>query len=289
MGDILVKWHRLCLWLMCCLAVGCGGAKTGLPDLRLEAVKLNDAGYQYYRESRWYLAREKFSQALKMNRLIDHRPGIAANLNNLGAIAQEQGGLKEARQYYQEALTIQKDIGEPEGICEALNNLGTVYAALGNWHEAENLYQEAMGYASKLPPGPLLALTLTRQGDVARQRQDFQQALGLYQQALAVDKAKRNRAGMAVRWVRLGRIYLDLLDYNASRRYLAMALKEFRRQEMTSGIIDALDGLTRLALAQRYHTLARRYGERLLNLYEARGQSKKAEELKGLLQPKGRK
>ena len=36
------------------------------------------------------MAESKFSQALKINRLIDRRAGIAANLNNLGVIAQEQ-------------------------------------------------------------------------------------------------------------------------------------------------------------------------------------------------------
>lgn len=278
-----MKWQRLCFWLVCCLATGCGGAKSGLPDLHLEAVKLNDAGYQYYRESRWRLAREKFSQALKLNRLIDHGPGIAANLNNLGAIAQVEGDLDGARRYYQEALTIQKDLGEPEGICEALNNLGTVYAAQGHWREAQNLYQEAMGYARMLPPGPLLALTLTHQGDVARQRQDFQQALGLYQEALAIDKARKNRGGMAMRWARLGRTYLDLLNYSSSRRYLVMALQEFRRQEMTSGIIDSLDGLMHLALAQDYREQAEHYGKRLLEIYEARGQSREAERVSALL------
>jgi len=282
-GDVLVKWRGISLWLACCLAVGCGGGKATVPDLRQEAVKLNDAGYQYYRESRWPLAREKFIRALTLNRLIDHRPGIAANLNNLGAIAQEEGNLERARKYYGEALTIQKEIGDPEGICEALNNLGTVFAAQGRWREADKLYQEAMDFARRLPPGTLLALTLTHQGDVARHHKNFSQALGLYQEALTVDKAQKNRAGMAVRWARLGRTYLDVLDYHASHRYLVMALQEFRRQEITNGIIDALDGLTKLALAQGYQEMAELYGERLIKIYQARGQSREAKRVAALL------
>ena len=92
----MAKRGQWCLVLWCCLAVGCGGAATSKVDLRQEAVKLNDEGYQYYRESRWRLAQSKFTEALKMNRLIDDRPGIAANLNNLGALAQEQGNLADA-------------------------------------------------------------------------------------------------------------------------------------------------------------------------------------------------
>lgn len=268
---------------MGCLALGCGGAKSRLPDLRQEAVKLNDEGYQYYRESRWRLAQNKFIQALSLNRLIDHRPGIAANLNNLGAIAQEQGNPTEAAKFYQEALTIQRQIGNPAGLCEALNNLGTVYVGLGRWSEAQDLYLEALGYARRLPPGPLLALTLTHQGDVARHYHDYPRALALYQEALSIDQARKNRAGMAVRWGRLGRTYLDLSDYILARQYLLMALEECRRLEMTSGIIDALDGLTTLALAQDNRLEAELYGERLLKIYQVRGQTREVERLKSHL------
>ncbi|MFZ2088881.1 MAG: tetratricopeptide repeat protein [Desulfobaccales bacterium] len=279
-----MNWKILCLGLVCCLALGCGGAaKSTLPDLRQEAVKLNDEGYQYYRESKWRQARQKFTEALKMNRLIDHRPGIAANLNNLGAVAQEQGNLAEAEKLYQDALIIQEGLGSAAGICEALNNLGTVAAGQGRWYEAGNLYQQALGYARSLPPGPLLALTLMHQGDVARRQRNFQLALDLYQQALAIDTAGKNREGKPVRWTRLGRVYLDMSDYASSRRYFLMALEEFRRLERTSGIIDALEGMVNLALAQGDRFEAQLHGERLLKIYQVRGQTREAERLEALL------
>lgn len=274
----------MCLFLLGCLAMGCGGAATSrLPDLRQQAVKLNDEGYQYYRESKWRLAQNKFAESLKVNRLIDHRPGIAANLNNLGAVAQDQGNLGEAERFYREALAIQREIGDPAGVGEALNNLGTVYAGLGRWAEAENLYTEALAYVRTPQPGPLLALTLTHQGDAARQRRDYPRALALYNEALAIDTARKNRAGQAVRWGRLGRTYLAMADYAAARRFFLMALEESRRQEMTGAIIDALDGLMNLALALDDRAEAQLYGERLVNLYRARGQSREAERVEELL------
>jgi tetratricopeptide (TPR) repeat protein len=270
--------------MLCCLAIGCGGAaKSQLVDLRKEAVTLNDEGYQYYRESKWRLAQSKFAEALKLNRLIDYRPGIASNLNNLGAIAQEQGKLADAETYYRNALAIQQENGDGAGICEALNNLGTVSAGLGRWGQADNLYQQALGYAQSLPPGPLLALTLTHQGDVARRQKNYQGALDLYQQALAIDTAGKNREGKAVRWGRLGRVYLDMSDYASARRYFEMSLEEFRRLQRTNGIVDALDGLVALALAQGDRPQAQLYGERLLKIYQARSQTREAEHLQALL------
>lgn len=274
-----------CLWLLCCLLTGCGGpAKPKVIDLRQEAVKLNDEGYQYYRESKWRLAQGKFAEALKLNRLIDHRPGIASNLNNLGAIAQAQGKLSEAEKYYRDALIIQQETGDGTGICEALNNLGTVLAGQGRWAEADNLYRQALEYARSLrPPAPLLALTLTHQGDVARHRKDYQQALEFYQQALAIDTAGKNREGRAVRWGRLGRTYLDLSEYASARQYLLKALEEFRSLQRTDGIADALNGLVALALAQGDRPEAQLYGQRLVKIYQARGQAREAERLEALL------
>jgi tetratricopeptide (TPR) repeat protein len=282
--NILAKYSQWCLALLCCLAIGCGAAKTKLVDLRQEAVRLNDEGYQYYRESKWRLAQNKFNEALKLNRLIDHRPGIAANLNNLGAIAQEQGKLADAEKYYRNALTIQLEAGDGAGICEALNNLGTVYAAQGRWTEASNLYQQALGYVSSQPRSPLLSLTLMHQGDVARYQKNYQQALDLYQQALAIDTKGRDRGGQAVRWGRLGQTYLEMSDFASARSYLEMSLQEFRRLQRTNGIVDALNGLVTLFLAQGDRPQAQLYGERLLKIYQARKQTREAEDLQALLQ-----
>ncbi len=201
------------LGLLCCLALGCGGPSK-LVDMREDAVKQNEDGYKYYRESKWGQAQAKFNEALKLNRLIDHPEGIAANLNNLGAIALEQGKLADAEKYYRDALRMAEEAGNGRGLGEALNNLGVVYTKLGRWNEADTQFQQALGYARSLPPhSSLLPLTLTHLGDVARHHKDYQQALNLYRQALDLDTAARNQEGQAVRWGRLGRTYMDMGDY----------------------------------------------------------------------------
>jgi hypothetical protein len=53
--------------------------------------------------------------------------------------------------------------------------------------------------------------------------------------------------------------------------------------EDTGGIVDALNSLTRLALAQGDRQGAKLYGERLLKIYEARGQEQEAKKLTKML------
>ena len=97
---------------MLIIVAGCGGPAKTRVDLKQEAISFNEAGYQYYRQSRWNLAQEKFEQALAYNRLIDRRSGIASNLNNLGAIDQAQGDLDRAVRHFQEALAVNRELND---------------------------------------------------------------------------------------------------------------------------------------------------------------------------------
>jgi tetratricopeptide (TPR) repeat protein len=278
------RWRWL--WVLVFL-LGCGGpAKTGV-DLKIEAIAFNDAGYQYYRQSRFDLAQGKFEKALDYNRLIDRRSGIAANLNNLGVIAQAQGNLEAAVRHFKEALAVNRELNDPAALCETLNNLGLAYQGQGRLREANAAYTEAWDYARPLPPGPLLPLTLTHLGDVARANRDYMTALNYYQQAVIADTAASDRRGRALRQERLGRTFLDLKDYDRAAVYLTEALSEFRRLQDTDGIAAVLKDLTLLALARGDKEEAELNGKLLLGIYQTRGQEQEARELEALLKRGG--
>jgi tetratricopeptide (TPR) repeat protein len=278
--------RRRWLWVLVFL-LGCGGpAKTGV-DLKREAIAFNDAGYQYYRQSRFELAQGKFERALDYNRLIDRRSGIASNLNNLGVIAQAQGNPEEARRRFQEALAVNRQLNDPAAICETLNNLGLTYQGQGRLKEANAAYLEALEQARQLPPGPLLALTLTHLGDMARVNKDYMLALNYYHQALMADTNAKDPRGQAMRQERLGRTFLDLKDYDRAAMYLKGALGEYRRLQDTDGIAASLKGLTLLALARGDKAEAALNGNLLLGLYQTRGQEQEARELEALLKGGG--
>jgi tetratricopeptide (TPR) repeat protein len=284
-----MKGRWLGLVVLIVLAGGCGKVATAPVDLREKAISLNDMGYEYYRQSRWSLAQEKFDRALTFNRLIDRREGIIANLNNLGAVAQARGEPAKAVRYFLEALEVSQDRDDPGARCETLNNLGQAYQAQGQMREADQAYLQALEYADQLPPGPLLALTLTHLGDMARMHREYMKAINYYHQALAADRGSEDRVGRALRQERLGRTFLDLKDYERAEMYLQEALREFRRLQDTPGITDTLKDLTHLALARGDQEAVQVNGNLLLGLYRARGQFKEAEELAALLKRQGEK
>jgi tetratricopeptide (TPR) repeat protein len=278
------RWTWL---LVLVIAAGCGGPAKTTVDLKREAINFNESGYEYYRQSRWGLAKNKFEQALTYNRLIDRREGIASNLNNLGVIAQEEGDLKQAVTYFREALAVNRELHSPAGISETLNNLGLAYQSQGRLREAEASYLEALENARQLPPGPLLALSLTHLGDAARAHKDYLLALNYYHQALMVDAAAKDRRGQAQRKERLGRVFLDLKDYDRAAMYLKESLQDFRRLQDTDGIAAALKDLTLLALARGDRKEALLNANLLLGIYQARGQEQAARQLEALLKRSG--
>ncbi|MBW1951946.1 MAG: hypothetical protein JRI66_02525, partial [Deltaproteobacteria bacterium] len=73
------RYGSVVLAVLLILLQGCA-APTPKPGvgLRQDALNANDTGYHYYARGNLELAQEKFAQALRLNRLIDHIPGIAA-------------------------------------------------------------------------------------------------------------------------------------------------------------------------------------------------------------------
>jgi tetratricopeptide (TPR) repeat protein len=276
------------LWLLVlAMAAGCGGPGKNTVDLERQAISYNDAGYNYYRESRFNLAKNQFEQALNYNRLIDRRSGIASNLNNLGVIAREQGDLKQAVSYFQEALAVNRELDDPAAICETLNNLGLAYQSQGHLGEAEAAYSEALANARQLPPGPLLALSLTHLGDVAREGKEYMLAINYYHQGLMADERTKDRRGQAMREERLGRTFLDLKDYDRATMYLQESLRHFRGLQDTNGIAAALKDLTLVALGRGDLKSAQLNASLLMGIYQARGQKQAARELEALLKGAG--
>ena len=246
-------------------------------------MSLNDEGYQDYQQGRLVAAEGKFSQALKLNRLIDRRQGIASNLNNLGVIAQQRGAPDEALAYFREALAINRALSDPAGLSETLNNMGSAYLSPGKGGGGPQSLSGSPGICpNTAPPGPLLALSLTHLGDTGQA--GYRTALDYYQQALAVHAARKNILGRAVCWERLGRTFVDLKDYPQAGSYLHRALKEFRRLESPTASPTPWNLTTRLALAQGDRQEASLQGGLLLQIYKDRGQEQEARKLEALLQ-----
>jgi tetratricopeptide (TPR) repeat protein len=91
-----------------------------------------------------------WQESLRLHRQTGNQRGIAEVLNNLGAVAQEQGQLEEAWQYYTEALQIEQELRHALGVGRALSNLGEVAELKGEPARACRLFAAAEAIFAEL-------------------------------------------------------------------------------------------------------------------------------------------
>ncbi len=183
-----------------------------------------------------------FSRALEVSRSVDHPPGVARQLNNLGAVALEQGELGKAKDLFTQAFEINQ--GQQQWGDASVNqaNLATVAQKAGNWPEAAHHLQQAetaaaqaktplargrvllrwasfhldqknpaaaaasLNEAQKLvkKAPPLEGAWAYQKGRLALAQGDTAQALSFFQEALVSDRKALDRAAMGADLFSLG-------------------------------------------------------------------------------------
>ena len=90
-------------------------------------MSFNDAGYQYYRQSRFNVAQGKFDRGPEAT-TASSTAGWASppTSTTWGSSPRTRDDPKQAVVYFQEALEINRELHDPSGLSETLNNLGLV-------------------------------------------------------------------------------------------------------------------------------------------------------------------
>jgi tetratricopeptide (TPR) repeat protein len=244
-------WHRapfLSSWarfgLVVLLAAGCGAKPDpyGQQVQRIDEVSI--AGEELYSRGDLKRASRNFSRALTMSRSVDYLPGAAQQLNNLGAVALEEGDYQQAVDCFTQAYYLNQE--RQQFVAASINqaNLATVAAKQGRPGEAsqhllwaqdaarQSRSPQALGRvylqwasfyldqndpasaqvfltrAQPLATTPELKGTLCHHlGRLFLARGDTGQALEMFSQALKIDRAVLDRAAMAADLSRLGEVY----------------------------------------------------------------------------------
>ena len=152
-------------------------------------------------------AREKFHRALALG---DGNAGLRGRIEqNLGILANVQGGLTEATAHYQQSLLAFESAGDERGCAIAYHNLGMVSADRDLWDDADRYFRLSFEIAERIGDIHLQGLGLLNHSEVhiARQRydqarQDAETALGIFDQLGAkLDKADAYKV--------IGRVYRE--------------------------------------------------------------------------------
>jgi tetratricopeptide (TPR) repeat protein len=127
-------------------------------------------------------------EALGLWRDLGDRGGIARSLNNLGAVAIDQGDHGRAAALYEESLALQRGLGDKVGIAYSLAGLGSVAYMQGDYGRATALHQEALAVRRELEDKLGISSSLAGLGSVAYMQEDYSRATALLHEAMLLSR-----------------------------------------------------------------------------------------------------
>ena len=211
------------------------------------AVARNTQGTSFYMSGNYARAIDYFYQSLSIKEDIKDYKGIAATLNNIGMIYDDQGDHDKAIEHYTKAIdNFQKAAGKNELVDKQVlvasyHNVGALYLNTGN-------YDKALEYFNK-------TLNLTDETKFLRER--------------------------AYTFSNMGHIYLDQKDTEKSKEYFGEAFEIAKKIGDENGMIDALNNFSFLYIHQKKYHQAISYAKEAMDMAKknkATGQMKDAAE-----------
>ncbi len=231
------------------------------------AVALNSQGTAHYMMDNYAKAIEYYYHSLKIKEAINDTLGMAATLNNIGMINDDQGLRKEAIDNYTKAMEFAKSLlknsNDPnieESLVSSYNNLGTLYTE-SDPELALVYFIKMINITSKLGLVREQAYAFNNMGNIYSDRGDKENALAYYQEGLTTLEKIGDQGGIIDGLNNLGILYFEQGDYQKAISYAKKALDKAEKDELNSGISDAAE-----ILYECYKSLGNH--QKALRLYE---------------------
>lgn len=154
------------------------------------AERLYQQGQVYLSQGDRDAAMAKFEESLEISRMIDFKPGMAHNLNEMAIIRTTEGRFAEAREILTESLAIYKELDMAPEVSKTLNNIAVTYAKAGRFEEAITRYEELLAWDRETGNRLGEAITLNNMGLIYHNHlQQYESAKRSFSEALEIFEA----------------------------------------------------------------------------------------------------
>lgn len=204
---------------------------------------LNGIGVTYRRLGQGEEALRTYREALDINRRLDQKVGIAANLTNIGHVELGLGRLEDALASYLQASDLRREIGDREGIGISLLDVGNVYLDMGRDEEALQSYRDSLVIQRDLGNELDEALCLNNIAAVYMERGNYGEALTNLEQALRIHEQYGIPDELGLTMYNLGETTTNLGQFDEALDYYLGALDQWRGIDDDLGIAWARVGI----------------------------------------------
>ena len=158
-------------------------------------------------------------KSLEIEEKIGDKNSIANSLNNIGFIFDEQGDLNSALEYYYKSLNIYEKIDNKNGIENPITNIGGVFYHKKDYEKALEYYNKSLEIVEKLNDEVAIAHALTCIGKIYYVQKNIDKALLCYEKSLLIEKKRNYKYGMIHCLIEMTNIHLDKGNLKSAKNY----------------------------------------------------------------------
>ncbi|HEX7415010.1 MAG TPA: tetratricopeptide repeat protein [Bacteroidia bacterium] len=210
------------------------------------AAALNNIGFVYDNQGNAKEALDYFSRSLKLREQINDKHGMAEALNNIGLIYDKQGQIKEALEYYTRSLKLNEQIKNKQGIASSLNNIGFVYNNQGQIKEALDYFTRSLKIREQINDKQGIAISLNNIGGIYKNQGQLKEALDYLSRSLKIQEQINDKQGIAYSLNNIGGIYLKEKKYALALAYSDSSLAVAKQIGYAKEIRNAEKQLTNI-------------------------------------------
>jgi len=271
-----MRAFRVLAFLACAasaLAVSCSSAPpksdtvTTVKNQAAEAVTFGNA---YYRQGRYDLALQFFTQALDYYTSVDNAEGVIQSYNAIGQVYLAMDQFDKAEDIFSQARADSRGAGESLFFATSIN-LGELYLKKGEPQKALAIFQEALG----VPAGKLTVeqtgVLYHNLGTAYKNIDDPVKALEYFGKSLEINIAHKLFEETAADYYMIASVHSRQGDFSAAAKNAELALSYDKRIENSQGIAMDLYALGLIANRRKDSEAAYGYFQRSYLVYTTLG------------------
>lgn len=233
----------------------------GATDVKNRAAEAAQFGNSYYRQGRYDLALQFFTQALNENLSVDNEPGVVQSYNSIGRVYLAVGMVDEAEAAFLEASPIAGRLGG-EALFVTSNNLGELYLRRGDAAGALATFERVLGGSLAGMPPAQVGLLYHNLGSAYKATGDLPRAMEWLKKALAINLEQKLYEEAAADYYMIASVHSKQGDLEAAARNAGLALEYDKRIENALGVVKDLAALGLIAGKAGDHAAAYDYFRR---------------------------
>lgn len=174
------------------------------------------------------VARDLLAKSLVLFQQAHDRKWEAQAYNELAVMKMGEGQYVEAINLWLKARRLQESIHDLKGLRATFPNLGAAYVKIGQNTQALACFTEAEKIARQLNDEMVRVFILSKRGEVLEKQGNYAEALKLYLEQVNVYKERKVPSSLARAYGAVGRIYIQLRDYDKALQYTTLSQQTYR-------------------------------------------------------------